>query len=123
MLDAKLQIKTGKTVAVLDAPFEPPLDAVRAEAERADTVVVFVRDQASLDARLGLLQKAAGRGALTWVAYPKARALGTDLNRDTIHAWTEGKGLDTVRQIALDETWSAMRLKAVPPCPNGRDAA
>lgn len=111
MLDAKLQIKPGKTVAVVDAPFEVPLSAARADEGSADAVLVFVHRQAELEARAGLLRAVAGRGGLAWVAYPKARALGADLNRDTIHAWSEANGLTTVRQIAVDETWSAMRLK------------
>ncbi len=112
MLDAKLQIKSGKTVALVDAPFEPPIEAPRAEPDAADAVLVFAKDQAALDARADLLREAARRGALAWAAYPKAKALGTDINRDTIHAWSATKGLDTVRQIAVDETWSAMRFKA-----------
>lgn len=113
MLDGKLQIKPGKTVALVDAPFEPEIEAARAEPATADAVLVFVKDQAALDARVGALQEAARRGALVWVAYPKARQLGTDLNRDIIHEWSPGHGLDAVRQIALDDVWSAMRLKAV----------
>jgi hypothetical protein len=37
-----------------------------------------------LQARFPLLAEMAGRGGLAWVAYPKARQLGTDLNRDLI---------------------------------------
>lgn len=112
MLDAKLQIKPGKSVAVLDAPFEVPLEAAPADVQTADAVIAFVRNQAELDGRAGLFREVVGRGGMAWVAYPKAKALGTDLNRDTIHAWGKTEGLETVRQIAIDETWSGMRLKA-----------
>ena len=112
MLDAKLQIRPGETVALVDTPFAPSLEAARAESESASAVLVFVRDRIALDARGGLLREVAERGGLAWVAYPKGRALGTDLDRDAIHAWAEGRGLKTVRQVAVDGTWSAMRLKA-----------
>jgi hypothetical protein len=48
---------------------------------------------------------------ITWAAYPKARQLGTDLNRDILSTRLLGHGLDAVRQVAIDATWSAMRFK------------
>ena len=37
--------------------------------------------------------------------------LAADLSRDVIHALAPKHGLDTVSQIAIDEDWSALRLK------------
>ena len=45
------------------------------------------------------------------MAYPKAGQLGTDLNRDRLHVHMRERGLKTVRQVSLDDTWSAMRLR------------
>jgi hypothetical protein len=46
------------------------------------------------------------------VAYPKLSSkLAGDLSRDIIHSLAPGYGLDTVSQIAIDEDWSALRLK------------
>ncbi|MBW3554321.1 MAG: hypothetical protein KY466_12455 [Gemmatimonadetes bacterium] len=46
---------------------------------------------------------------LAWIAYPKAGQLRTDLNRDVRAAGAHGlKGL---RQIAIDEVWSALRFR------------
>ena len=42
---------------------------------------------------------------------PKAGQLGTDLDRDSLRDAVQCCGLDTVRHVALDKTWSAMRLK------------
>jgi len=39
--------------------------------------------------------------------------LAGDLSRDGIRAWAPSLGLDTVSQIAIDEDWSALRLKRV----------
>jgi hypothetical protein len=39
--------------------------------------------------------------------------LAADLSRDVIRALAPGHGLDTVSQIAIDEDWSALRLKRV----------
>jgi hypothetical protein len=48
---------------------------------------------------------------LTWVAYPKAGQLGTDLNRDKLAALLKADGVRPVRQIAIDDVWSALRLR------------
>ena len=54
----------------------------------------------------------AARGdKLAWIAYPKAGKLGTDLNRDILAALLTERGVQPVRQVAIDETWSALRFR------------
>jgi hypothetical protein len=55
--------------------------------------------------------EAAGLDKLAWIAYPKAGKLGTDLNRDILAAALAGQGVQPVRQVAIDETWSALRFR------------
>ena len=51
---------------------------------------------------------------LLWVTYPKGTSkMKVDVNRDIIREYSETIGLKTVAQIAIDETWSALRLKIV----------
>jgi len=48
------------------------------------------------------------------VAYPKlSSSFASDLSRDTIRALAPLYGLDTIGQIAIDDDWSALRLKRV----------
>jgi Protein of unknown function (DUF3052) len=113
---AKLQVKGDRTLAVLNA--KPALDraigAARAAPAKADVVVFFASNKAALEAKLpGLLAKLRPESIL-WVAYPKlTSALAGDLSRDGIREWAPALGLDTVSQIAIDEDWSALRLKPV----------
>jgi len=65
-----------------------------------------------VDSRRQTLRDAAHRGALAWVAYPKAGQLGTDLNRDRVRDELQTSALDTVRQIAVNDVWSALRLRS-----------
>lgn len=44
-------------------------------------------------------------------AYPKAGQLGTDLNRDILGGALAGEGVQPVRQVAIDEVWSALRFR------------
>jgi hypothetical protein len=112
-LDAKLQLKPGQTVALVGTGPDLEIVALTAGPEAADTVVAFARDSAELTTQLVVLQEVAGRGGVPWVAYPKAKQLGTDLTRDVIRGLVPAAGLDPVRQIALDDVWSALRLKAL----------
>jgi hypothetical protein len=119
-LTAKLQIKPGQTVAAIGMPDGvPPLadDANPAdEPGAADAVVAFVRNRAELDTGAADAAVAAARlDRLAWVAYPKAGKLGTDLNRDILAGLLAGRGVRPVRQVAIDETWSALRFRPALP--------
>ena len=46
-------------------------------------------------------------------AHPKAGQLGTDLNRDILARSLTDRGVQPVRQVAIDEVWSALRLRPV----------
>jgi hypothetical protein len=87
------------------------LAAPQAAPDAANAILVFAKNRAELVQRIDLLREAAQRGALTWLAYPKARQLETDLNRDIIRDLALDRGLDLVRQVSIDDIWSALRLK------------
>jgi hypothetical protein len=111
----KLQIKPGQSVVVLGRPDDVHLEAeaeAGADPSSADAVLAFVTTSADLsgpNAQAALA--AARRDALAWVAYPKGGKLGTDLNRDTLAAALSERGVRPVRQIAIDDTWSALRFR------------
>ena len=68
-------------------------------------------DRASLGDRLADVVTAASADRLTWVAYPKSGQLGTDLNRDVLAALLTDEGVRPVRQVAIDDVWSALRFR------------
>jgi hypothetical protein len=108
---AKLQIKPGQRVATLAACDVPAVVAADvnppAEPGAADAFVAFARNRAELGSVAGPAMAAARQDRLAWVAYPKGGRLGTDLSRDVLAA----EGIQPVRQVAIDETWSALRLR------------
>ena len=114
-LSAKLQIKPGARLATLAAADAPALvlaDVATADApDQADAVLAFVRTRADLDTVAAPAIEAALGDRLAWIAYPKAGKLGTDLNRDILREALEAKGVQPVRQIAVDEVWSALRFR------------
>jgi len=113
---AKLQIRAGQRVATLagsgDVPRVATADAnPPAEAADADAVIAFARNKAELAVVAAPAIEAARQDRLAWVAYPKAGKLGTDLNRDILAALLTAEGVQPVRQVAIDETWSALRFR------------
>jgi hypothetical protein len=116
---AKLQIKPGQTVAALAAlavtaevpAFVLPDANPPAAPGDADAVVAFARNKTELDSVAAPAIEAARQDRLAWIAYPKAGKLGTDLNRDILAALLAARGVQPVRQVAIDETWSALRFR------------
>ena len=74
--------------------------------------LLFARDHAELE-RLAPSAIAATRdGGVLWVAWPKggAKAKGA-ITRDTLWPVMAALGWGPVSNVALDETWSALRLR------------
>jgi hypothetical protein len=116
MVAAKLQLKPGMSVALLNVPEDVALDlpegcTAGSNPDGADAVLVFVRDRTQLDDDGEPAIAAGRRDALAWVAYPKSGQLGTDLNRDSLAAAVKERGAQPVRQVAIDDVWSALRLR------------
>jgi hypothetical protein len=109
-LTAKLQIKQGQTVSVINPPSGVDLDVPTVE-DSQDTVLLFVRNRDELDALGEPFFRAAREDRLAWLAYPKAGQLGTDLNRDILWELTKPRGVRPVRQVSLDQVWSALRFR------------
>jgi hypothetical protein len=128
-LPAKLGIKEGSRVALVDAPegaarlLEPlPPGARTTPATRGplDVVVVFSTRLKHLEGRFAKLAKALEPAGGLWVCYPKKTAkLDTDLTFENVQRHGLDAGLVDNKSIAWDETWSAVRfvyrLKDRPP--------
>lgn len=121
----KLNFKQQPEILVVNAPssFEPELAAlpgvtVLRDAALAKTIhfaLVFASKQAEVDALSAVLARKAEGDALICFAYPKgtSKRYSCDFNRDTGWAKLRAAGFDTVRQVAIDEDWSALRFRRV----------
>lgn len=116
-LAAKLQIKPGRSVRLVRVPtgidLTLPAGATRRTRGTADVVLLFVSDLADLEARISGAAEATAEGGILWVCYPKTKATGgTDLNREGVwHGVRDVIGWRPVAQVAIDETWSALRFR------------
>ena len=117
----KLNLGTLRRIHVLNAPesFETELAALdgieigRDARGKVAWALAFAMTQAELDKASRALVKAADGDAQLWIAYPKgsSKRYRCEFNRDS--GWTVLKdaGFDTVRMVAIDEDWSALRFR------------
>lgn len=111
-MEKKLNLKKGMKVRVVGRPTNVDLAGVETTSSaKADAVIVFARTLAEVDAKAGPAVDAARQDRIAWVAYPKAGQLDTDLNRDVLWQHMLKKGVQAVRQVAIDEVWSALRFR------------
>jgi len=110
-VSGKLQLKPGQSVALLNPPPGWVLPGVvAATAAEADAVVAFVVRQDDLGSAEQAVA-AARADRLAWIGYPKGGQLGMDLSRDRLVAALAGHGVQPVRQVSIDDTWSALRFR------------
>jgi hypothetical protein len=111
---AKLGIKPAQSVFVINPPGDyaalvgglPPGTTV-VRHRPADVVHLFARTLVELAEHGAEATAAVKPGGLVWISYPKGGAseLKRDVLRDAIDGW------QPVTQVAIDETWSAMRFR------------
>ena len=121
----KLNLKLQREIVVINAPasFEPELAALKdvvvlRDAKKAKAfhfAVAFATKQAEVDALSRVLAAKAEGDALLWFGYPKGTSIRyqCEFNRDTGWDVLRRAGFDTVRAVALDEDWSALRFRRV----------
>ncbi len=115
----KLLLKPGQRAAVLNAPstYESVVQQIPGVSKQLDGTYEFIHAFATQREELvreGSRWRAALKpNGILWVSYPKGKAIKTDLNRDVVRLALQEVGLETVSQVSIDDTWSALRAKAV----------
>lgn len=119
----KLNLKQQQEILVVNAPpsFEPELLTLEGvtvlrdlnKAKSIHFALIFATSQADVDHLSQDLTSKAEGDAVLWFAYPKgtSKRYKCDFNRDTGWNAMRSAGFDTVRQVAIDEDWSALRFR------------
>jgi len=114
-LPAKLGVKAGMRVALINAPegFDSLFDGARVtRAARAgtDLAVVFVERRAELSRRWPALTAAMTPVGAIWVAWPKkASGVPTDMTDNVVREVVLPTGWVDVKVCAIDQTWSGLK--------------
>lgn len=110
-LSKKLQIPDRTPLFLVGAPRGFNAGAPVAKSASGAVVLAFAADSKALATRARPAIDAAKEDELSWIAYPKAGQLRTDLNRDKLAQLMEPFDLEPVRLVSIDDTWSAMRFR------------
>lgn len=119
----KLNLGEHREILVLNAPSSfaaelKTLSGVRVHRQAAAVkevtfALVFVLNQTELDRCSAAVAAKAAGDALLWFAYPKgtSKRYTCDFNRDKGWDVLRAADFDCVRQVAIDEDWSALRFR------------
>jgi hypothetical protein len=121
----KLNLKDQQELWVVNAPasFDPELAALTDRVIHRDPcpstpiafALAFVTQQQQVDQWATTLVALLEDDGILWLAYPKAssKTYRCEFNRDTGWAVLGDLGLEPVRQVAIDQDWSALRFRRV----------
>lgn len=119
----KLNLKDQQQIVVLNAPqsFAPELAKLPVKTIHhtitsvpdIDFFLAFVKRKSEVDALAPQIEKRVKGDAIIWFAYPKgtSKKYKCDFNRDNGWDALNALGFETVRAVAIDEDWSALRLR------------
>lgn len=119
----KLNLTDQKSIVIINAPdsFKAELAALKGVEVLRDPkspkavqfALGFAVTQAELDRMSKLLAAGAQGDAILWFAYPKgsSKRYRCEFNRDSGWDVIKKAGFDSVRMVAIDEDWSALRFR------------
>lgn len=114
----KARVKPGATVAVINRvpgiveSLGLPKSVTFVKPAAAQLVFLFARTRAELEAKMPAAVAALGPAAALWVFFRKgSKDAGLDMNRDSIWAMAEKLAMRPLGLVAVDDTWSAFRLR------------
>jgi hypothetical protein len=113
-------------VVVINAPlsFESELNSMKAitqietyieKVKSIEFVICFIKSQKEIDDFIQAADKKMPGDTVLWLCYPKAKSkkYKSEINRDFGWAILGKYGLEGVRQVSIDEDWSALRFRRV----------
>jgi hypothetical protein len=119
----KLNLGNRQEIVVLHAPesFKPelarlPVITIHHHLEsvaEAGFWLAFVTRRSEVEKLAPEIARRAKGDAIVWFAYPKgtSKKYTCDFNRDTGWASLKKLGFDSVRAVAIDEDWTAIRFR------------
>ena len=122
-IQKKISLLTGASALIINAPKEylELVSKIRFDTQpgktqqgQYDFVQVFGSKRSELEQ---LVDKYSGSGkydCLFWICYPKGGGkIKSDIKRNIVWEIAERVGMQCVSQVAIDETWSALRCRPV----------
>ena len=122
----KLNFKQHKEILILNSPteFGAELKAMQdcttiktdiKSINEMEFALTFVKTQTEIDKIVPLIDKKLKGDGIVWFAYPKgtSQKYKSEINRDKGWDILGKADFETVRQVAIDDDWSALRFRKV----------
>src|SRR5258708_1115518 len=121
----KLNLGAHDEIVVFNAPdsFEAELKRLKgikikrnpSKPKAVEFGMAFARTQTELDRASKVLASASEGDAVLWFVYPKgtSKRYTCEFNRDSGWGVIRAAGFESVRMVAIDEDWSALRFRRV----------
>ncbi|SFK31801.1 hypothetical protein [Proteiniphilum acetatigenes] len=122
----KLNFKQHKEILIVNHPteFEAELNAMKdyttiktdiKSVAEIEFVLIFVKAQAEVDTITPLIDKNLKGDGVVWFAYPKrtSKKYKAEINRDKGWNILGKSGFEAVRQVVINDDWSAVRFRKV----------
>jgi hypothetical protein len=122
----KLNFKGHKTIVALNYPksFDAELSAIQIFAqietevnsiEEVEFAICFVTTKSQIDEYAAAIMPKFKGDSILWLCYPKgsSKNYSCEFNRDTGWDGLAKYNLEAIRQVAIDEDWSAIRFRRV----------
>ncbi len=113
----KLRLNPAAALLIVNAPADYlslfnniMFDNAPEPEKEYDFVQVFASEQQELEKLCAEVKNAGKYDCLFWACYPKGTGkIKSNIKRETVWVALEMAGLQAVTQVAIDDTWSALR--------------
>ena len=119
-LTQKLGIKQGYIITLINSPEDyghllfpipPDCSVLDHLIEQSDLIQYFITERDSLIIDFTKLKEKLKPNGSLWISWPKGRSkVKTDVNENVIREIALENGLVDVKVIAINETWSGLKL-------------
>lgn len=126
ILFKKLNFKEQKELCILHSPTEFKDELMQMnhfakiitninECKEINFILTFVQSKSEIDEIIPLINKKIKGDGIVWFAYPKktSKKYEVEIHRDYGWEVVRKLGFESVRAVAIDEDWSALRFRKV----------
>jgi hypothetical protein len=117
----KIRLLPGVDALIVNAPpaylelmssVKFDIDPEETKQRKYDFVQVFGSERSMLEKLVDRYSVSGKYDCLFWICYPKGGGkIKSDLNRNIVWGIAQRVGMQCVSQVAIDETWSALRCR------------
>lgn len=80
--------------------------------DKSDVTILFLRNTEEFTLWMNIVLPKVAYDSNFWICFPKGSSgIKSNINKDLLYKMVEEKGVKAVKQMAVNETWSALRMR------------